>query len=158
MRAGALGESEGGDAIENAFRSWASDGKVALDVGLRTAVEECDRRGIELIVWPKLNSIVSDIPGLLSVARSHARAGIFLEPAALYPADSGFRIEDFAKRLAEVAAMALVRAIYLESKGGPEETPISPWQPLVEIARQLGKPIVLGGEDTPRFADILGLR
>lgn len=156
MPAGELESGQDEDAIEHAFRSWGCDGKAALDTGLRAAAEHCDRRGIELIVWPRLNSIVSDIPGLLSVARGHERVGILLEPAALFPAGAGVRIEDFATRLKELVALPSVRVICLGSEAGAQEEVVVPWLRLAETARQLGKPIVLRGEKPEKLAAALG--
>ncbi|MBX3389353.1 MAG: hypothetical protein KF691_07845 [Phycisphaeraceae bacterium] len=158
--AGELEGVESGDAIERAFRSWGGDGKEVLDSGLRSAVEQCNQRGIELIVWPRLHSIVSDIPGLLRVARAHENVGIFLEPAALFPANAGFRIDDFAARLTEVAEMQSIRAVCVGSDpvAGYEESQVEAWIPLLHVARKLEKPIVLRGEKPEMLASALNSR
>ena len=152
---GGTGET-GDDDIARSFLAWSGSGKEMLDAGMRLLVAVCRERRCELLVWPRVGSLVSDIPGLLSVCRKHEDVGIFLEPAALYPAGEHFRLTDFVERLTEVVPMPGVRAICFGAEEVDPES-LAAFAPLAYLAARLEKPVVLRGHSPEKAAGILGL-
>lgn len=145
-------------SIDLAFGVWSERGKEMLEAGLRTLVDACRDRETELMIWPQLGTLVSDIPGMLSVCRKHESVGIFLEPAALFPAGGQFRLADFVERMTEVLPVPGMRAVCLGSEDAVSgEADLAAFVPLAQSAAGLSKPIVLRGADHARAATILGL-
>lgn len=151
----AVGGNE--DEIEQSFRVWSGSGKETLDVGMRVLVEICRDRDCELLVWPRVGSLVSDIPGLLSVSRKHEDVGIFLEPAAMLPAGEQFRLADFVDRFAEVLPVPSVCAVFFDAESANEVGGLAAFAPLVRLASSLEKPIVLRGISPENAAALFGL-
>lgn len=148
------GEGESGeDDIARSFLAWSGSGKEVLDSGMRVLVEVCRDRNCELLIWPRVGSLVSDIPGLLAICRKQEDVGIFLEPAALFPGGEHVRREDFVERLIEVVPLPGVRAFCF----GTEDVDVDALAPLAHLAAELKKPVVLRGESPERAAEILGL-
>lgn len=148
------GEGESGeDDIARSFRVWSGSGKEALDSGMRMLVEVCRDRRCELLIWPRVGSLVSDIPGLLAVCRKHEDVGIFLEPAALLPGGEQVRRKDFVERLMEVVPLPGVGALCF----GTDEADAETLAPLAHLAAELRKPVVLKGDSPEKMAGILGL-
>lgn len=144
------------DPIEHAFASWSGTGRALLDRGLRVLVEVCRERRSDLLVWPRAKSIVSDIPGLLSVSRTHDQVGIFLEPQALMPGVERAQRLDFVTRLMEVVPLACVRAVCFGG-GASREQELRDYAPLAGLAAELNKPVVLLGDPQAEAAAALGL-
>lgn len=145
------------DDIAKSFRSWSGRGKEDLEVGMRVLIDVCRERDCELLVWPKLGSLVSDIPGLLSVSRKHEDVGIFLEPAALFPASEQFRLADFVDRFAEVLPVPSVCAIFFDAESAKAMGGLAAFTPLARLASELEKPIVLRGAKSEDADAIFGL-
>lgn len=148
------GEGESGeDDIARSFLAWSGSGKEVLDSGMRVLVEVCRDRNCELLIWPRVGSLVSDIPGLLAICRKQEDVGIFLEPAALLPGGEHVRRKDFVERLIEVVPLPGVRALCF----GTDETDAETLAPLAQLAAELNKPVVLKGNSAEKMAGILGL-
>ncbi|MBL8874355.1 MAG: hypothetical protein JNM86_01000 [Phycisphaerae bacterium] len=128
----------GEDPIERSFRRWSEEGRAGLEVGLRLLSDAALARGVDILIRPALGTLISDIPGLLSVCRRQDAIGVFLEPAALTPAQEQFRTEDFVTRFLEILPLPAIRAICLAS--GPEGFGV--FEPLARSANHAGKPIV----------------
>ncbi|MGH7242099.1 MAG: hypothetical protein ACREJD_01620 [Phycisphaerales bacterium] len=160
VRAGELPVDRTEDDIEHGFHAWSGRGKESLDDGMRALVEVCLARDAELLVWPRLGSLVSDIPGLLSVSRKHESVGIFLEPPAIFPKDEQFRLTDFVERLREVVPMSAVRAVCFGAAVGGEsqQSDLAPYALLAQLAAELGKPVVIRGDSPAPVLAILELR
>lgn len=146
--------ASGDDDIAKSFRTWSGSGKETLDTGMRVLLEVCRDRRCELLIWPRIGSLVSDIPGLLSVCRKHEDVGIFLEPEALFPVGEHFRLSDFVERLTEVVPMPAVRAVCF---GRVETDSLAKLAPLARLAMDLRKPVVVRGHSPEKAAEILGL-
>jgi len=148
--------AEGAD-IAQSFRAWSGSGKENLEIGMRVLVEIYRDRDCELLVWPRIGSLISDIPGLLAVSRKHEDVGIFLEPAALIPAGEQFRITDFVERFAEVIPVPGVCAVCFDGADAKPMGGLAAFAPLVRLALDLEKPVVLRGISPENASAIFGL-
>jgi len=149
--------ADGDEDIAKSFRTWSGSGKENLEIGVRVLVEICRDCDCELLVWPRIGSLISDIPGLLAVSRKHEDVGIFLEPAALIPTGEQFRITDFVERFAEVLPVPGVCAVCFDGAGAKPMGGLAAFAPLVRLALDLEKPVVLRGISPEDASAIFGL-
>lgn len=104
--------------IAASFARWGEAGKLALADGLSGARRRAAAAGERLVLWPRVGTLVSDIPGVLNVLRAHDDVGVLFDPVALLAPDSSRFAKDFLLRSAEVIAHAAagIDAVYVTSE------------------------------------------
>lgn len=100
--------------IAASFARWGEAGKAALAEGLAAAKRTAAISSERLVLWPRLGTLVSDIPGVLNLIRSQEDVGVLFDPVALLAPDSNRFARDFLLRAAEVVshAAAGIDAVY----------------------------------------------
>lgn len=103
------------DDIAASFARWGESGKAALTEGLAGAKRTAASSGVRLVIWPRVGTLVSDIPGVLNLIRSQEDVGVLFDPVALLGPDSSRFAKDFLLRAAEVVAHAAagIDAVYV---------------------------------------------
>jgi hypothetical protein len=151
--AGALIVTIEGAASGGAFESWGPAGRARLDATLRGLIDLARARNLEVWVRPAAESLVSDLPTLVQLARRHEAdpIRILLEPAALLTDTMLATADDFVERCAEaVVPMSAVVAVLVTNTGGKpvQEGPISrrALAGLWRAALAHRKPVALRGE------------
>lgn len=127
------------DSIAAAFARWAPHGKAELENRLRAWERACAQAGIELLIWPRAGTLVSDIPGLLNIARKMETVGVVLDPEALLPSGFAMGRDDLNTRLQQVLELGAVRAVVWGVEASPSAAELQ------ERARALGKPLIRVG-------------
>lgn len=105
------------DDIAAAFALWGERGRTQLAEQLTGAKRAAATLGARLVLWPRVGTLVSDIPGVLNLIRSQEDVGVLFDPVALLAPDSSRFAKDFFLRAAEVVAHAAagIDAVYVAS-------------------------------------------
>lgn len=106
------------DDIAAAFALWGERGRTQLAEQLTGAKRAAAVLGARLVLWPRVGTLVSDIPGVLNLIRSHEDVGVLLDPVALLAPDASRFAKDFFARAAEVVvhAGAGIDAVYVTNE------------------------------------------
>lgn len=145
------------DPIRSAWQSWAPSGHLLMTESVRRLDDVCAGAGMQPILWPRVHSLVSDIPGLLGVTRRWERVGVLLDPVALFARSGAGPFADFAGRLQEVIGMPGMSALVVEDAKGESAT-LEEFTSLVRAANGRGLPIVLSHELADRELEKMRLR
>ena len=111
------GEETESDDIAAAFALWGERGRTQLAEQLTGAKRAAAALGARLVLWPRVGTLISDIPGVLNLIRSQEDVGVLFDPVALLAPDSSRFAKDFFLRAAEVVAHAAagIDAVYVAS-------------------------------------------
>lgn len=130
------------DPIRSAWQLWAPGGQLLMAESVRRLDEACAAASVRPILWPRVHSLVSDIPGLLGVTRRWEQVGILLDPIALFAGYGQNQFADFAGRLHEVIGLPGISAlVFAEFQG--ERAGLKEFAALASAAKSRGVPIVL---------------
>jgi hypothetical protein len=109
------GAEHAADDIASAFALWGERGRSQFAEQLAGAKRAAAAMGARLVLWPRVGTLVSDIPGVLNLIRGHEDVGVLFDPVGLLAPDSSRFAADFLKRAAEVVshAAAGIDAVYV---------------------------------------------
>ena len=139
------GAETASDDIASAFALWGERGRTQLTEQLTGAKRAAAALGVRLVIWPRVGTLVSDIPGVLNLIRGHEDVGVLFDPVALLAPDASRFAKDFFLRAAEVVAHAAagIDAVYVAS-----DTPAgvdAAWlEPVIAAAIEARVPVCRG--------------
>lgn len=131
--------------IASAFALWGERGRQQLAEQLAGAKRVAVATGERLVLWPRIGTLVSDIPGVLNVIRGHEDLGVLFDPVALLAPDSARFAADFLKRAAEIVTHAApgIDAIYVPHTM-PAGTDAAWLEPVIAAAIEARVPVCRG--------------
>lgn len=112
------GDERGAADIESAFALWGERGRAMLAEQLSGAKKAAAVMGVRLVLWPRVGTLVSDIPGVLNLIRSQEEVGVLFDPVGLLAPDSSRFAKDFLLRASEIVSRAAsgIDAVYLANE------------------------------------------
>jgi hypothetical protein len=133
------------DDIAASFARWGESGRAALAEGLAGAKRTAEATGERLVIWPRVGTLVSDIPGVLNLIRSHEDIGVLFDPVALLAPDSFRFAKDSLARAAEIVAHAAagIDAVYA-ANDMPAGVDAAWLEPVVAAAIEARVPVCRG--------------
>ena len=133
------------DTIEAAFHQWSGAGAERLAAGMRRLDALTSQTGLQPLLWPRLGTLISDIPGLLHVTRRMSRAQIVLEPLALFAGSTPAELQDLLVRFEDVIPLAPVAAICIDCSNQFHESSAAMATILRDFAKRLppALPVIL---------------
>ncbi len=170
LRSGRLDERTGGLGVP---WGWSPRGRAAFEGEAERLAAVAGRLGIELVLWPRVGDVISDIPSCLSFLRRFESGALrlLMEPAALLDGSMLPRAAEHLERIMDSFAehpgvLAWVASDVEFVDGRPEQRPLRrgviPHAVLNQtVARLLaiGKPIVLlDGSDVDVIKELAGAR
>lgn len=131
--------------IASAFALWGERGRQQLAEQLADAKRMAHAGGERLVLWPRIGTLVSDIPGVLNLIRGHEDLGVLFDPVALLAPDSARFAADFLKRAAEIVthAAAGIDAVYVPQEM-PAGTDAACLEPVIAAAIEARIPVCRG--------------